>query len=81
MDQVITDRMSPVHPPRVVIGLVGVVLVEEVIGAVPMDRPVRIAEKIRRRGEVIRGPIAVARLSPAVGLGTHRRRPLKETLT
>ena len=59
--QVRAGRVRPVHPRRMVVGPVGIELVEEVVSSLPEEYPVRIAHVIRRRQEVVQGAIWVGR--------------------
>ena len=61
--EVFADRMPPVYRSRcpAVIRAVGVVLVEQVIPALPEDRPVRVIQPVVRGQEVVGRAIRVGR--------------------
>ena len=54
MHEVLTACVSPVHVSPFI--AVGIVLVEDVVIPLVIDRPVRIVHPIRRRPEVVDGP-------------------------
>ena len=84
MQKIVTNSVTPVH--IVPYSGVGVMLVKEVIFAIPLDDAVRIVHPVRRRREVITRTVRIFSHLPAQALGfssggVHNGYPLSPLAT